>query len=125
MKCKLCKKGKGEVPIVENDKEIWICEKCDEEMYSREFLEKKLLREIGIQIRFHKLENDIPAINSLEHIKNIINSRFKMENAEILFLLLTIWIFTFINIITKGNIILLALGYSIGFVMGELICRKW
>ena len=34
-KCQFCGKGKAEVPIVdsETDQEVWICEKCDEELF--------------------------------------------------------------------------------------------
>jgi hypothetical protein len=73
MKCHFCKKGKGEIPICdENGKTLLICEQCDLDLFDARTLAMKLTKEINIQIRHHKESNNIPAVNSLKHIKNVL-----------------------------------------------------
>ena len=71
MKCHFCKKREGEISISDEDgNSLLICEDCDLDMFDAYTLQKKMLKEINIQMRHHRKENNIPAINSLKHIKN-------------------------------------------------------
>lgn len=73
MKCHFCKKREGEIPISDEDgNSLLICEKCDNDMFDAHTLQKKIIREINIQIRHHKARRNIPAINSLNHIKYVL-----------------------------------------------------
>jgi len=70
-KCDLCKKRQGDVPICNENvkKELWICEQCDLDLFDARTLQEKVLREINIQISYHREERNYTAIRSLEHIK--------------------------------------------------------
>jgi len=73
MKCHICKKAEGEIPI-NDDKgnEFLICEDCDNDLFDAYTLAKKLTREINIQIRHQRNENNIPAVSSLKHIRSLL-----------------------------------------------------
>jgi protein-arginine kinase activator protein McsA len=74
MKCHICKKGKGEVSISDDKgKELLICEKCDNDLFDAYTLAKKLTKAINIQIRHHRKENNLPAVISLRHIRNLVS----------------------------------------------------
>lgn len=73
MKCHFCKKREGEIPISdEKGNELLICERCDNDMFDAYTLQKKIIREINIQIRHHRTENNVSAVSSLKHIKNVL-----------------------------------------------------
>ena len=73
MKCRFCKKGKGEIPICDDKgKEFLICEECDLDLFDARTLAIKLTKEINIQIRHHKEEKNEPAVNSLRYIKSLL-----------------------------------------------------
>jgi len=73
MKCHFCKKKEGEIPI-NDDKgnEFLICEDCDNDLFDAYTLAKKLTKEINIQIRHQRKENNIPAVSSLKHIRSLL-----------------------------------------------------
>ena len=72
-KCDLCKKGKGQIPITDEkkNKELWICEKCDSDLFDARTLRNTLIKEIKIQIKHHKKENNIHAVNSLKYLMSL------------------------------------------------------
>jgi len=73
MKCHFCKKKEGEISISDDKgKELLICEKCDNDLFDAYTLAKKLTKEINIQIRHHRKENNISAVKSLNYIKNLL-----------------------------------------------------
>ncbi len=73
MKCHFCKKEKGEIPIYDDKgKEILICETCGLDLFDARTLALKLTKEINIQIRHHKEEKNIPAVNSLRYLKTLL-----------------------------------------------------
>ena len=73
-KCHFCNKGKAEIPIQDGEtgEELWICEKCDLELYDARTLAKKMEKAINVQIKHHRKEANIPAINSLEYLKEVL-----------------------------------------------------
>jgi len=73
MRCQLCNKGKGEIPICdEKGKEILICELCDLDLFDARTLAIKMTKEINIQIRHHREERNTPAVNSLRYLKTLL-----------------------------------------------------
>lgn len=74
IKCDLCKKRKGEIPVTDEKagKQILICESCDLDLFDARTLQNKLVKEIKIQIKHHKKRQNIPAVNSLEYLMSII-----------------------------------------------------
>jgi protein-arginine kinase activator protein McsA len=73
MKCHFCHKRKGEIPISDDKgKQFLICEDCDNDLFDASTLAKKLTTEINIQIRHHREEGNVPAMNSLKHIRDLI-----------------------------------------------------
>jgi len=73
MKCHICKKKEGEISVCDNNgNEFLVCEDCDNDLFDARTLAKKLTKEINIQIKHHKRENNIPAVNSLEYLKGLL-----------------------------------------------------
>ncbi len=73
MKCHFCKKGKGKIPICDDEgKTYWICEQCDLDLFDAYTLSQKMLKEIDIQIRHHRAEKNEPAVNSLVYLKSLL-----------------------------------------------------
>jgi len=74
MKCPICQKRDGVLPVQEGrgGKQIEFCEKCDLDLFDAGTLSKKLRLEIKRQITFHEEEGNEPAINSLCYIESLL-----------------------------------------------------
>lgn len=74
MICPFCKKRKGEIPIQDEklNRELWICEECDLDLYDAGTLRDKMEKEIDVQISHHKKEGNIYAVRSLQYLREVL-----------------------------------------------------
>ncbi len=69
--CGLCGKGKAEIPIYDSntEKEIWICEACDLEMFDARTLQERMATEIDAQIQQQLQYGNEGALLSLQRLR--------------------------------------------------------
>ena len=79
--CANCNKEIGDIPIFDDNGEYWICEKCDNELFNDCDDEDYtfIVQAIDTQIEYHKKENNISAVRSLEYVKEVINGKTESD----------------------------------------------